>query len=221
MIVLKYKYVFFDMDGTIGDTHEGIFNCSKAAFDKLGIKYEDTYESLRKLIGPPLVYAYKEYFGATEEQAQRAKELYRQRYSVKGIYEMSVYEGMEETLKNLKQSGAYLAVVSAKPQEYIDIIVPYFGLDKYIDFCIGVSMTEKSTSKVHLIKTALEHFNINDMSHVVMIGDRKYDLDSASELGIDGIGVSYGYGDIDELNACNPVFIADNTKQISEYILGD
>ncbi len=209
------------MDGTVGDTQEGIFNCNKAAFDKLGIKYEDTYESLRRLIGPPLVYAYKEYFGATEEEAQRLKELYRERYSVKGIYEMSIYDGMEETLKNLKESGAYLAVVSAKPQEYIDIIVPHFGLDKYIDFCVGVSMTERSTSKVHLIKKALEHYKMPNVADVVMVGDRNYDLDSASELGIDGIGVSYGFGDVQELKACNPVFIADNAKQISEYILGE
>ena len=58
--MLKYKYIFFDMDGTIGDTQEGIFNSAAAAVKRLGIEFDNSYESMRRLIGPPLVYAFKE-----------------------------------------------------------------------------------------------------------------------------------------------------------------
>ncbi len=216
----KYKYAFFDMDGTIGNTQEGIFKSTEYAFEKLGVPIDNSYESLRRVIGPPLVYAFSQYFGLNEADAEKARDLYRERYSVTGIYEMSLYDGIEKTLKNLKDCGVKLAVVSAKPQEYIDLIVPHFGLDKYIDLNVGVTMHEKDTSKVHLIKRALDHFKIEDVKDVVMIGDRMYDLDSAAELGIDGVGVSYGFGDIEELKKSPNVFIADNAEQIAEFIKG-
>jgi len=216
----RYKYAFFDMDGTIGNTQEGIFKSTVYAFEKLGVSIDTSYESLRRVIGPPLVYAYMEYFGLSEADAEKARDLYRERYSVTGIYEMKLYDGMEKTLKTLKNIGVKLAVVSAKPQEFIDRIVPHFGLDKYIDLNVGVTMHEKDTSKVHLIKRAVDHFGITDMSEVVMVGDRMYDLDGAAELGIDGIGVSYGFGDIDELKNSPNVFIANSPEKIAEFIKG-
>lgn len=216
----RYKYAFFDMDGTIGNTQEGIFKSTIYAFEKLGVSIDTSYESLRRVIGPPLVYAYMEYFGLSEADAEKARDLYRERYSVTGIYEMKLYDGMEKTLKALKNIGVKLAVVSAKPQEFIDRIVPHFGLDKYIDLNVGVTMHEKDTSKVHLIKRAVDHFGITDMSEVVMVGDRMYDLDGAAELGIDGIGVSYGFGDIDELKNSPNVFIANSPEKIAEFIKG-
>jgi len=216
----RYKYAFFDMDGTIGNTQEGIFKSTVYAFEKLGVSIDTSYESLRRVIGPPLVYAYMEYFGLSEADAEKARDLYRERYSVTGIYEMKLYDGMEKTLKTLKNIGVKLAVVSAKPQEFIDRIVPHFGLDKYIDLNVGVTMHEKDTSKVHLIKRAVDHFGITDMSEVVMVGDRMYDLDGAAELGIDGIGVSYGFGDIDELKNIPNVFIANSPEKIAEFIKG-
>lgn len=208
------------MDGTIGNTQEGIFKSTEYAFEKLGVPIDNSFESLRRVIGPPLVYAYMKYFGLNESDAEIARDFYRERYSVKGIYEMTLYDGIEQVLETLKNSGVKLAVVSAKPQEYIDLIVPHFGLDKYIDLNVGVTMHEKDTSKVHLIKRALDYFGITDMSESVMIGDRMYDLDGAAELGIDGIGVSYGFGDIEELKNSPNVFIAESPEEIAEFIKG-
>ncbi len=216
----RYKYAFFDMDGTIGNTQEGIFKSTEYAFEKLGVPIDNSFESLRRVIGPPLVYAYMKYFGLSESDAEKARDFYRERYSVTGIYEMTVYDGVEQTLETLKNAGVKLAVVSAKPQEYIDLIVPHFGLDKYIDLNVGVTMHEKDTSKVHLIKRALDYFTITDTSEAVMIGDRMYDLDSAAELGVDGIAVSYGFGEIDELKSSPNVFIANSPEEIAEFIKG-
>lgn len=214
-----YKYAFYDMDGTVGNTQEGIFKSTEYAFQKLGVPIDNSYESLRRVIGPPLVYAYSTYFGLSESDAEKARDFYRERYSVKGIYEMRLYDGMVNSLEMLKSAGVIMAVVSAKPQEYIDRIVPHFGLDKYFSFNVGVTMLEKDTSKVHLIRRAIEHYGIDDMSEAVMVGDRMYDLDSAAELGIDGIGVSYGFGDIDELKSSPNVFIGDSPEDVAQFII--
>ena len=218
---MRYKYAFYDMDGTVGDTSEGIFACTEYAFNKLGVKIDNSYESLSRVIGPPLVYAYMNYFGLDQNQAEEAVFHYRQRYSTKGIYEMRLYDGLEQSLKTLKEKGLVMAIVSAKPQEYIDRIVFRYGLEKYFELNVGANMADTHTSKTHLIKRALDYFNINDLNEAVMVGDRKYDLDSAAEIGIDGIGVSYGFGSMEELKGCPNVFIATTPCEISKFIIDD
>ena len=215
----KYKYVFFDMDGTIGDTREGIFNCTRYGFEKLGKEIDDSYESLIRVIGPPLVWAYQEYFGVSREDAEKVTAYYRERYSKKGIYEMNLYNGIENVLKKLVDSGIILAVVSAKPEDYIDRIMKHFGIDKYFSYNSSASKKDTDTSKVRLIKRSIEHFGIDDLSQVVMVGDRKYDLEGASDVGIDGIGVTYGFGSAEELNSCKKVFIAKTPDEIYDYII--
>lgn len=84
----KYKYAFFDLDGTIGDTCEGIFNCAANAMRQMGVEFDESYDSMRRLIGPPLVYAFANYFGLDKAGAEEATRLYRLRYSEVGLYEM-------------------------------------------------------------------------------------------------------------------------------------
>jgi len=78
----SYKYILFDLDGTITEPFLGISNGIKYALDKFGIKMEDN-ETLRKFIGPPLRDSFREYCGFTEKQAEDATRYYREYYSVK------------------------------------------------------------------------------------------------------------------------------------------
>ena len=215
----KYKYVFFDMDGTIGDTKEGIFNSTRYGFEKLGKEIDDSYESLIRVIGPPLVWAYQEYFGVSKEDAEKVTEYYRERSSEKGIYEMNLYDGIEDVLKKLVGNGIVLAVVSAKPEDYIDRIMKHFCIDKYFSYNSSASKKDTDTSKARLITRAIEHFGIEDLDEVVMVGDRRYDLEGASDVGVDGIGVTYGFGSFEELNSCENVFIAKTPDEIYDYIV--
>ena len=207
------------MDGTIGDTKEGIFNCTRYGFEKLGVEIDDSYESLIRVIGPPLVWAYQEYFGVSKEDAEKVTAYYRERYSEKGIFEMNLYDGIEDVLKKLVDAGMILAVVSAKPEDYIDRIMKHFGIDKYFSYNSSASKKDTDSSKVRLINRAIEHFGIEDLSQVVMVGDRKYDLDGASDVGVDGIGVIYGFGSLEELSNCENVFIAKTPHEIYDYII--
>ncbi len=216
----KYKYAFFDMDGTLSNSREGIFKCTEYAFEKLGVPIDNSYESLRRVIGPPLVWAYHTYFGLSEEDARRATDLYRERYSRVGLFEMELYDGVKEALQTLSDKGIKMAVVSAKPQEYIERIIPHFGLDKFFEFTSCASKKDTDTSKSHLIQRAIDYFDIKDLTAAVMVGDTKYDLDSAAEIGIDGIGVSYGFGDREEIENCANVFIAEKITDAAKFIIG-
>ena len=216
-----YKYAFFDFDGTVCDTREGIFNCASYALNKMGVEYDNSFDSMRRLIGPPLVVAFAEFFGLDRAGAERATKLYRERYVDVGMFELKVYEGMVDVLVKLNDAGVKLAIVSAKPEEYIKRIVKHFGLDKYFSVCVGPDFSDDHSSKTHLISRAMKELGVDNPSDVVMIGDRKFDLESATELSVDGVGVTYGFGDREEIESCNPVFIANSPYEICNFVLGE
>ena len=65
-----YRTIFFDLDGTLTDSKEGIFNCLRYAFEKMGVQAPEE-DTLVKFIGPPLQDSFARYCGFTEEQAIR------------------------------------------------------------------------------------------------------------------------------------------------------
>lgn len=82
----KYKFIFWDMDGTLANTYEGVTNCVKYAMEPYGIHLEGE-EELRKFIGPPLRFSFTTYCGLSEEEAEKAIVRYRERYIPIGVYE--------------------------------------------------------------------------------------------------------------------------------------
>ena len=109
-------YFFFDLDGTLTDSAEGIINCVKHALDLQTWPYPSP-EELRRFIGPPLIESFQHIAGMNAQQAKQAVHDYRERYSVAGLFENRVFEGIPELLKDLKQSGRHCYMVTSKPEE--------------------------------------------------------------------------------------------------------
>ena len=53
----------------------------------------------------------------------------------------------------------------------------------------------------------------------IMIGDRKYDIVGAKNTGICSIGVTYGYGSIQEIEQSEPTYIAHQVTDIERFLL--
>ena len=107
----KYDAVFFDFDGTIADTGEGIFSSVSYAIEAMGYNPLPD-DRLRTFIGPPIFESFKRELGMTDEQSMQAVEKYREKYSENGIYLLKVYDGIENLLKELKNSGIKIAIAS-------------------------------------------------------------------------------------------------------------
>ena len=193
------KAVIFDLDGTLTRSEEGIWNCVKYAAEKLGFPEPDA-ATLRRFIGPPLGYSFREYMGMDDDMADRAVATYRERYNVVGLFENRVFPGIRRLLRTLKQEGWYIAVATGKPQRASERIIAHFGLDKYIQKIVGPE-GDRSSDKVGLITEALPE----DWDEAWMIGDRKFDIEGAIGTGrnlgreVKSIGVGYGYGSEEEL----------------------
>ena len=204
-----YKYVFFDLDGTLTDPFEGITNSVAYALEKFGIRVEDR-KTLSPFIGPPLVDSFKEYFGFDEVFANKAVEYYREYFSVKGLYENKVYNGVEKTLEELKKRGYKPVIATSKPEIFTVKILKKFNLTKYFDFVSGATLDQTRVKKADVIAYAVEKLNIVDKSEIIMVGDRKFDVEGARQNGIDTVGVLYGYGDREEMEIAKPKIIIEN-----------
>lgn len=212
-----YNTIMFDLDGTLTDTGKGICRAVTYALSKFNIEVKDETE-IHKFIGPPLRDSYMNFYGFTEEQAKIAIEYYREYYSVRGLYENTIYDGMEELLEKLHNIGKTLIVATSKPEPYAVKILERLGIAKYFRYIAGADMEGTRIIKSDVIKYALDSCGINDYSDVVMVGDREFDVKGAAYFGIDCIGVLFGYGNYDELRNAGAKYIAENTDDIFRFI---
>ena len=213
-----YKYILFDLDGTLTNPEMGITNSVMYALDKFGIKVEDRKE-LHPFIGPPLTYSFQTFYGLSKEESELAVKYYRERFSIKGLYENEVYDGVEKMLQELKESGKTLIIATSKPEEFTLKILEHFDLLKYFDFVAGATMDGSRGEKADVIRYALEISGIEDKSQAIMIGDRNYDILGAEENGLDSMGVLFGFGDYEELTKAGANYIAEKVEDIVKYIL--
>ncbi len=215
----NYKYVLFDLDGTLTDPAVGITTSVAYALKKFGIEVEDI-STLNHFIGPPLLDTFMEDYGFSKEKAQTAIDYYRERFRVKGLYENVVYDGVFEMLDALKKGGKEIILATSKPEPFAKEILRHFGLEKYFLFAAGSNFDGTRTAKADVIEYALESIGVINKSACIMIGDRKHDIIGAQKTGLDSIGVLYGYGSREELESANSTYIAENVENITKLIMG-
>ena len=213
----RYDVILFDLDGTLTDPGLGITNSVMHALKKYGIEVEDR-SSLYKFIGPPLIDSFEKYFGFSHEEAVKSVDYYREYYKDKGIYENLVYDGIENLLVSLYEKGKKIILATSKPEPFARQILEHFGLDKFFLFAAGSTMDETRTNKAEVIEYALAECGITDKTAVVMVGDREHDIIGANKNGIDSIGVLFGYGSREELEAAGATYIAETVEDIEKYI---
>ena len=213
----KFKNILFDLDGTLTDPKEGIVNSILYALQKLGI-HENFINELDSFIGPPLRESFLKRYDLTDEQADNAMLYYREYFSVKGIYENRIYPGVKELLKSLCNQNYRLFVATSKPTVFAVEVLRHFKIDSYFDEIIGSNLDNSRTDKTEIISHIFSAYGLQ-ASDSVMIGDRKHDIIGAKNNSMKTIGVTYGYGSLEELLAFQPDFIVNNCKEIEDLFL--
>lgn len=215
---MRYKYVLFDLDGTLTDPGIGITNSVMYALNKYNIDVSDTSE-LFKFIGPPLWESFEKYYGFSKAEANKAVEYYREYYSITGIFENSLYAGVEDLLKELKVRGQTLIVATSKPEVFAKQVLEHFEISEYFTFVAGSELDGTRVKKDEVINYALESCGITDFAKTIMIGDREHDILGAKAAGISSIGVLFGYGDRPELERACADYIVNTVSQIRNILI--
>ncbi|MBO4473857.1 MAG: HAD-IA family hydrolase [Clostridiales bacterium] len=212
-----YSYIFFDLDGTLTDSGPGIMNGFAYAVEKMGVQVTDK-SSFRRFVGPPLRDSFEKGLGYTGDDTDKAIAFYRDYYFNRGgALENTVYPGVEKLLSELKSAGKTLVVATSKNVRGTTLVLEHFGLVKYFDF-VATSNDADRKNKSDVIRYAIENCGIADLGSVVMVGDRENDVSAANEVGIDSIGVLYGYGDEEELTKAGATYIAATAEDVKTFI---
>lgn len=217
---MSWKYILFDLDGTITDSSEGILNCIEYALASMGCVIPGR-ETLFKFIGPPLIDGFQEITGFSYEEAVEATVKYREKYSVTGLFENIPYDGIAEMLKNLKENGKIIAIATSKPEEYAIKILEHFKLTGYFNEITGSTFDGSRNSKSAVIRECLLRLGLYsyDKSNIIMVGDRKHDIIAARQCGIASAGVCYGFADKGELEEAGADYILDTVKEVTALLL--
>lgn len=208
------KSILFDLDGTLTDSGEGIINCTIYALEHYGLPIP-TREALRVVVGPPLHESFIR-FGVPEAEAMNAVEKYRERYNPIGKYENTPYPGIRELLERLKAEGHRLYVATSKPEGMSMDILEHFDLAKYFTRICGASMDASRSSKDAVIAYLLAECGAQE--NAIMVGDTAFDVLGAKAHGIPTIGVSWGYGTVEDMEKAGAAAIVHTMDELHQAL---
>jgi len=207
--------IFFDLDGTLTDPKPGITGSIQYALQKLDLPVP-AQDELTWCIGPPLRASFVTMLGG-ESLADRAVELYRERFADVGLYENSVYPDIEHVLATLRASPRRLFVATSKPRIFAERIIDHFGLTGHFEYVFGSELDGTRVNKGDLLAYAIDTAGV-DPSQALMIGDRSHDMVGAKTNGIRGIGVLYGYGSREELIEAGASHVCVSPRAVLQHI---
>ena len=208
------RTILFDLDGTLTDSGEGIINCAEKTLRHLGITPPDR-TTMRSFVGPPLLDSFPK-FGIPADQAEEAVRIYRQFYVPEGMFQNYPYPGIEEVLEKLCNDGHTLFVATAKPEHMSVTILEHFGLSQYFEGIFGAIIDGLPDTKASVIARILEAYP--DAKDVILVGDTVTDVKGAAVHNIPTVGVSWGYGEVADMEKAGAVAIVNSMDELYEYL---
>ncbi len=199
----KYKYILFDLDGTISESAGGIRQSLEYAIKQMG-KPLPNLDDYTVYIGPPLIDTFLNLCKFTKEESKQGVELYRRYYNEKGKYVNKMYDGIDNVLRTLKSSDVKIAVCSSKYEKFAEEIIEILKLREYFDAVCGSTLDGSRKDKKDLIPYAVRSLGGDfeaEKKSVVMLGDTYFDARGARLCGVDFVGVEYGYGTVEQMKA--------------------
>lgn len=211
------KAILFDLDGTLIDSSVGITKSAQYALKHYGIE-EPNLQKLYKFIGPPLSDSFRKYYHFSEEQARNAVAVYRERYNKIGIFECSLYPGVEACIRKLKEQGYLIGMASSKPETSCKRILEHFGILELFDDVVGATMDGRIGTKEEVLLEVMRRWSQLSREEMCLIGDTLFDVEGAGLVGVGCIAVSFGFGDVEEMKKAGAIAVCDSMDTLPELI---
>jgi len=214
----NFEHIFFDFDGTIMNTSEGVF----AGFDKVreyfNIELEDK-SIYNTMIGPPLYESFDRVFNLKGSDLEKGIEIYHDYYTPIGVYKCKLYDDVVPLIKTLKAAGKKIYVATSKPEVYAHQLLQKFGIDQLFDYVGGTDMEGVRRDKIDVIRYVMDKNNLNEVKNsCLMLGDTHYDIDGAKLAGLKSMGILWGFGSEASLRESGADFIAKDAAQVADIL---
>ena len=216
----KYKYILFDLDGTVSESAIGIRKSLEYAITKLGSELPNL-DDYTLYIGPPLLDTFRNLCKLSDEQSREGVEIYRGYYDEHGKHQNRLYDGIKEVLLKLRDENVKVAVCSSKYEKFAEEIVEILGVSDLFDAVCGSTLDGSRKDKKDLIPYAVKALGGDfeaDREKTLMIGDTWFDAKGARECDVDFIGVLYGYGTYESMKEQKAEMFAKTPLEILSYI---
>jgi phosphoglycolate phosphatase len=210
--------VLLDLDGTLVDSQPGILASCLAALRALGHDPDEALD-IKRFIGPPLEDVLKvllhEY---GDDRVDEAVAAYRQHYGEIGLLESELYPGIKTALEDMRRAGLLICVATSKREVFARRILENLKLTRYFTGIYGSVPGGGLDHKPELLAHVLSDQDIS-ASHSLMVGDRRHDIFGAHAVNMRGLGVLWGYGSRDELEAAGADQIVEQPANLAPVIL--
>lgn len=210
--------ILFDLDGTLADGGRGILDSLAYALRVAGVPVPPE-ATLRSFVGPPFSVTFGQRLGLDPETAARAVAAYRERYVTEGaMLEATPFPGVPELLRSLEDAGRRLAVATSKPEQLARRLLQHLGIESYFVDVVGAGEGGEGAVKAAVISEAARRLRL-DGDRATMVGDREDDVIGARAQGIACIGVLWGYGTRDELQAAGADALVSSAEELGQVLL--
>jgi phosphoglycolate phosphatase len=213
-----YDHIIFDLDGTLTDSRKGIFNAARFMIKELSLKLTSD-DDLSLLIGPPLQAAIQNLFSVDGEKLNTAVKIFRDYYARKGIYENELYPGIDHLLKDLVESGIHLYLATSKYELFAKQVLHHFAISGFFTDIAGADYQGSRSDKDMLVLTLFQRNGLKDAERIVLVGDSRYDIEAAAFVGIESVGVTYGFSSYTDMQEFNPDYLVQSVDELRRLLI--
>lgn len=213
-----YDYIIFDVDGTLLDTTEGVLSAVKYTIIVSGLPRLPK-EALLTFIGPPIQDSFRKHYGIEGAKLQELATIFRNQYKDVDLLKAVPYEGIYDVCEKLKEAGIKIGVATYKRQDYAERILKHFKFDRYSNYLYGADH-ENKLKKMDIIKLCMDEMGVIDKKRVLMIGDSSHDAIGAEKIGVDFLGVTYGFDfkNKEDVMKFPAIGVADTPMEILQFV---
>lgn len=209
---MNLKAVLFDVDGTLLDTHEYIYQAFEHSLNKHHKLL--TRKEIKKIMGKPLEECYKilTELDDVTELADSHREFQTVNYHLSKPFPHTV-----KTLEKLQSKGILLAAITTRARESAKKTLETASILKYFNYFVGFEDVSRPKPDAEPLLKALNFLNV-DPKDAIMVGDSEVDVYAGKNAGTKTVGVTYGFHG-EHIAKTHPDYVIDDIGELLKIVL--
>ncbi|MHB8843013.1 MAG: HAD-IA family hydrolase [Candidatus Aquicultor sp.] len=212
----ELKAALFDIDGTLLDTSEFIFQAYEYTLNKFGLAPR-TRSEVSVLIGKSLETCYELLAPGVDIAGIHELAKTHRYFQGKHLDLSKPYPGTAATLEALKIAGIKIAAVTTRQRSSSVKTMALAGISEFIDFVVALEDVTHLKPDPEPVLKALAYLNVQPVD-AIMTGDSDVDIFAGKNAGTATVGVTYGFHGA-RIADCNPDYIIDSIEEIVPVVL--